>query len=146
MQGAPKVRDRWCFFSLLFPFLLFARRCYEEVGKRRKMNSEHWNSLYYGERQKSWPFCPSVLPTLAVSSLYENTALRRRNCPKIFCGFWLTLLDLKLVAVCASPFCRSWSEVATLDGVAWPKRAIRILPAIHFAFWVTSTSMIWFVF
>ena len=57
--------------------------------------------VYYSERQRSSPFCPTLLPTLAVSSLFEEAwkaSLRRSICPQIVCGYLPTLIDLKPVA------------------------------------------------
>ena len=87
-----------------------ACRCFKEVGKKGKY--EKWNMktpVYYGERQKSSPFCPTLLPTLAVSSLLEKAALRRRMCPQVPCGFLPTLLNLKPVEFCDTPFSRCTS-------------------------------------
>jgi hypothetical protein len=75
-----------------------------------------------------------MLNTLAVSSLFGKAALRRLICPRILSSFLPTVLNLKPVAFCASSFCRSLSVEATVDDDAWPRRPLRVLPAIHLTF------------
>jgi len=60
--------------------------------------------IYYGERRNTSPFCLTSLPTLAVSLLLENAALRRRIRPQILCGFWSTFLYLEPVAFILKSF------------------------------------------
>jgi len=58
---------------------------------------------------------------------WEKAALWRYMCPQPHCcGFWLTLLDLKPMAFCASSLCQSWSVEANFDESAWPKEALRM--------------------
>ena len=124
-----------CFF--FFRFLSFPSFLRVNASKKlEKGTSWKWKMktpVRYGERRESSPLWPTPLPTfklsVALSPLFEKAAPRRRICPQIFCGFWPTHLDLKRVTFYASCFCRSWSVEATLDDVAWPKRALRIMPA-----------------
>ena len=56
-------------------------------ARQDKMTRALQEPVYYGESQKTSPFFPTLLPILAVSSLFEKAALRRSICPQIICGF-----------------------------------------------------------
>ena len=98
---------------------------------------ENWKMKtpsYFGERGKISPFSTTSWPIVAVAWLLKKAVLRRRICPQFLCGFIPMFSELDT----------EWAAVLDVD--VWPKRALRILPAIHFECWVTSTSMRCFVF
>ena len=94
--------------------------------------------IYCGEKQQINSFvmfCHNMIfcclhwrfPHWLEKLLWGATSVR-----KSFRGFVPTLVGLKPVAFCASCFCRSWSVETSWNDVAWPKKAFRIVPAIHF--------------
>ena len=110
-------------------------------SEKRRLTNEQWkNTVLYGNRQKTSPSFRSL------SQVKDNQT--SAFCPQILWNFWSTLLDLCwwLSVWCMNSSCRSWSAETTAYDDAWPTKAFRILPAIHFACWVRNTSIICFVF
>ena len=102
----------------------------KNIRKEKREKRKEKIPSYFGERGKISPISTVSCPILAAVSLLEKADLRRRICPQ----FLRSVL-----------FEVGWNT-AWFDDDVWPKSDLRILPAIHFECWVTSTSMRCFVF